>query len=211
MIKYYFEQRSDAWFDARCGRVTGIGFKDLMTYENDIKKAKNSIGYNNLVTRIAVETITGEVEPTYQNDIMQRGLDLEPFARIEYEHLFDVVVDEVGFVIPDEDSPFHDWVGVSPDGLTDGLLEIKCPLGNTHFKYLREASLPPEYRWQVQGQLFVTGLLYCDFMSYYPKMKPFIIRIEPDEIEHERITERLNIFIEDVKLELEKYKSYDYR
>ena len=211
MIIYHCQQRSSAWFDARCGRVTGTRFKDLMVYEHDYKKAIKSAGYQGLIAEIAAELITSQTETSYSNDIMQRGIDLEPEVRRLYEDMFDVVVDEVGFCTPNEDSPFFDWVGVSPDGLTDGLLEIKCPLAKTHFNYIEGNVLPSEYKWQVQGQLYVTELPYCDFMSYYPGMKPFIIRVLPDSGVFEQITERLHLLIPEIKNKIEIYNNYDNR
>jgi len=79
----------------------------------------------------------------------------------------------------------HDNVeaGASPDGLIgeDGLLEIKCPLAHTHVGYLREGVLPPKYIPQVQGQLWVTGRQWCDFVSYHPELKIMIVRVERDD------------------------------
>ena len=209
MIINHCQQHSDAWFDARRGRVTGTRFKSLMAKET-------TAAYQGLVAEVAAEIITGQTEPSYSNDIMQRGTDLEPEARAEYGSLLYVHVDEVGFITPDEDSLFYEWVGISPDGIMDngtdfdeGILEIKCPLSKTHFDYIEKNKLPAEYRWQVQGQLFVTDLVYCDFMSYYPGLKPFIIRVEPDKKDHEDITERLHEFIKAVQGKIKSYNDYE--
>ena len=40
--------------------------------------------------------------------------------------------------------------------------------------------LPTDYKAQVQGQLWVTGRAWADFMSYCPELPPFLIRVEPD-------------------------------
>ena len=76
-----------------------------------------------------------------------------------------------------------DWIDASPDGLVgpDGLIEVKAPAYNTMINYLLNPSLPSEYKWQVYGQLYITGRAWCDFMAYHPKLKPLIIRIYPDE------------------------------
>ena len=212
MIINHCEQHSPAWFDARRGRVTGTRFKSLMA-------AETTAAYQGLIAEVTAEIITGETEPSYSNDIMQRGTDLEPEARNEFRAMFDIRVDEVGFITPDEDSPFYEWIGISPDGLiydsnplydpdSLGLLEIKCPLSKTHFNYIEKDKLPAEHRWQVQGQLFVLGLEYCEFFSYYPKLKPFIIRVDPNKKDHEDITERLHIFIEAVQNKIKAYNDY---
>ena len=62
----------------------------------------------------------------------------------------------------------------------DGLLELKCPREDTHLLYLARGVLPTDYKAQVQGQLWVTGRAWVDFMSYCPELPPFLIRVEPD-------------------------------
>lgn len=150
------------------------------------------------------------MEETYSNAAMQNGIETEPLARVEYESIFETEVKTCGFVTVEEDNKYHEWIGVSPDGLTEGLLEIKCPLMRTHLNYLLANKLPSEYRHQMQGQLFVTGLPYCDFMSYVKGMKPFIIRVLPDEELFKEYKKRLDILILQVNEQLNKYKTYDY-
>lgn len=203
MIIIECEQRSESWYQARLGRFTASNFSSVMS------KPTTSV-YKNLISCVAGEIITNEIEESYQNDAMLRGIELEPIAAKEYESVFGDV-DEVGFCIPDEEDMLHEWVGVSPDRMQDnGLIEIKCPLIKTHLEYIKQNKLPNEYKWQVQGQLMVTGLDYCDFMSYYPKLKPFIIRIYPDLEMHNELRERFEIAIQDVKNILNFYDSYNY-
>jgi len=209
MILHNIEQQSEAWHEIRCGRVTGTRFKLLVAGES-------TATYKDLVTNIACEIITGRAEESYSNAIMEHGIQTEPIAREEYKTIFDIDVDTIGFITPDEDNKYHDWIGISPDGLlpTDqpyyGILEIKCPLMKTHLGYIEANKLPAEYRYQVQGQLFVTGLEYCDFMSYVEGMKPFIIRVYPDIELFKEFERRLDILIEQVKEKLEIYNKYDY-
>lgn len=204
MIKINIEQGSEAWFEYRLGRFTASKFSTLMSGET-------TKGYSDLISQIAGEILSGEMEETYTSADMERGKELEPYARKEYESIFDVEVEQVGFVIPDENDKLFEWVGVSPDGmLNDGLLEIKCPKFKTHLSYIKKNVLPNEYKWQVQGQLLFTDAKWCDFMSYYPKVKPFIIRVLPDEEMQKQLIERLEKAIEDVKKEIEIYKAYDF-
>ena len=195
------EQGSEAWFEARCGLITATRIASMMAGES-------TKTYKDLITDLAGEIITGEVEESYSNAIMERGTELEPFARGEYESIFDTEVREVGFVLSEK---YKDWLGVSPDGLTaEGGLEIKCPLRKTHINYIEANRLPNEYKWQVQGSLFVTGLPYWDFMSYYPNMKPFILRVYPDKEMHLDIEQRLIKTIANVKAKIKMYKNYNY-
>ena len=204
MIFHNIEQRSEAWHDIRLGRITGTCFKSLV--------AKDSTAtYQDLITDIACEIITGRAEESYTNEIMQRGIDTEPIARKEYENIFGVEVKQSGFITPDEDHKYHDWVGISPDGLVEnGILEIKCPLMKTHLNYIYADRLPTDYRYQVQGQLFVTGLEFCDFMSYVEGMKPFIIRVLPELELFKEFETRLDVAIEQIKDKILKYNSYNF-
>lgn len=204
MIIHDIEQGSEAWFSARCGKVTGTRFKSLVAGES-------TATYKDLVSNITCEIITGKMEETYTNAIMQHGIDTEPLARGEYESIFEVEVKTAGFITPDEGHKYHEWIGVSPDGLPEsGMLEIKCPLMKTHLNYIAAGKLPNEYKNQVQGQLFITGLEYCDFMSYIEGMKPFIIRVLPDLDLFKTFESRLDILIEQVKEKLKLYNQYDY-
>jgi hypothetical protein len=200
MIVIDIEQGSDAWFENRLGRVTGTRFKALMSGES-------TQGYKDLITTLTGERLSGEIEETYSNSDMERGKELEPIARKEYENIFSVEVKEYGFILPDEEKFYHDFCGISPDGHK---LEIKCPKMKTHLNYIKKGVLPNDYKWQVQGQLFVTEWDYIDFMSYYPNLKPFIIRVLPDKDMHEAIEHRLKSTIELVKKEIEAYEQYDY-
>jgi hypothetical protein len=117
----------------------------------------------------------------------------------------------LGFITPDEDTEFAEWIGISPDGIIDdGMIEIKCPLMRTHMGYIMWNKLPTEYRYQVQGQLFVTGFKFCDFISYVEGMKPFIIRVYPEPELFEIFEQRLRIAIAQVKELLNQYNKYDY-
>jgi len=203
MIIHNIEQRSEAWYSAKCGLVTSTRFKNLCSKET-------TDSYKDLVTNIACEIITGKMEETYSNAIMERGIELEPTARGEYMLETDSNVKLAGFITRDEDDKYFDWIGDSPDGLLpdEGVLEIKCPIARTHLEYIETDKLPSEYRHQVQGHLFVTGLKYCDFVSYFPGMKLFIIRVYPEPELHAEFERRLDKLIVDVELKLKMYQNY---
>lgn len=204
MIIHNIEQHSEAWHYLRCGRVTGTRFKSLMAGET-------TATYKDLITQLACEIITGQQEDAYVSADMERGTMLEPVAREAYEMEFGQEVKQIGFITPD-DSEFADWVGISPDGMLQdgGLLEIKCPKYKTHLEYIEADKLPSEYRYQVQGQLFVTEAPYCDFMSYAVNMKPFIIRVYPDTELFSQFEIRLRKLIEEVQTKLKIYQNYSH-
>ena len=205
MIIHNIDQHSEAWHEARAGRVTGTRFKALVA-------GMGTATYNDLISDIACEIITGKQEQGYVSAAMENGTDTEPIARKAYSELMGVEVKEIGFITPDEDNYYYEWIGISPDGyLPDGgILEIKCPLPKTHLGYIEGGKLPTEYRYQVQGQLYVTDAPYCDFMSYVEGMKPLIIRVYPDTELFQEFEARLNKLIVQVKEKLTIYRNYDY-
>ena len=174
------EQRSEAWFAARLGRLTGSRAADMLS----IIKSGEAAARRDLRLRLVIERITGQPQDDgYINAVMQRGVDLEPAALAAYEALTGRVVTRVGFIA-------HDTLmaGCSPDGLTDdgGLLELKCPKSATHLRYLRgEYAVPSEHLAQVLHNLWITGAPYCDFLSYddrFPEaLRVFYVRHERDE------------------------------
>lgn len=173
-------QGTSEWLAIRAGRFTGSRFADLMA----ITRSGPSTSRANLITTLALERLTGEPEQTYQNDAMRRGSELEPLARGAYEAHTGELVTCVAFVV----HPSLDFCGVSPDGLLgdDGLLEIKCPASQAkHLAYLRQDAHALEYRWQIQGQLWVTGRQWCDAVSYDPRfpagLQLAIARVHRDE------------------------------
>lgn len=174
------EQRTDEWFAARCGKVTGSRIADVI--------AKTKTGYaatrENYLVQLAVEWVSNQPYPmTFTNSAMQWGTDTEPFARSTYEQITGELVDEIGFV----NHPLIEMAGASPDGLVGdkGLLEIKCPNTATHFEYIRKLEAPKKYIPQMQWQLACTGREWCDFMSFDPRapegLQSFLIRVPRDD------------------------------
>ena len=168
------EQRSDEWYEARLGVPTSSNFSKIITMTG-----KPSTQSKNYMYKLAGEKVSKVIEDSYQNAAMARGIELEDEARQMYQIVSGNAVEEVGFCITEGDM----ICGASPDGLMgdDGLIEIKCPAVHTHVGYLMDNKLPSKYFQQVQGQLLVTGRKYCDFVSYFPGIKPLIIKVERDE------------------------------
>ena len=199
MIICNVEQLTTEWFAARCGIPTASNFDKIVTTKGDPSKSAKKYMY-----QLAGEAITGIKEETYQNGQMQRGIELEAEARTFYDLIRDSEVTEVGFCYRDEKKQ----VGASPDGLVgaDGLLEIKCPLLSTHVEYLLSNKLPTVYFQQIQGQLYVTDRKWCDFLSYYPGMQPFIIRVDRDEEYIEKMDKILQTFVSELDEIVEKLR-----
>ena len=141
---------------------------------------------------------------------MRRGIELEPAARAAYEAHTGEFVETVGFV-QHETLPY---VGVSPDGLLGdaGLVELKCPASMAkHLDAIRSNDHATEYRWQLQGQLWVTGRQWVDAVSFDPRfpdhLRLAICRVERDEIAIRNLAdacEKANGEIETILSELQQ-------
>lgn len=158
------EQRTDAWFSARLGKVTASRLADLM--------ARTKTGYGagraNYMAELICERLTGARQDSYTSPAMQWGTETEPQARSAYAFIADAEVAEAGFVLHGEIADF----GASPDGFVgaDGLVEIKCPSTATHIETLLSQSIEGKYLTQMQAQMACTGRAWCDFVSYDPRL-----------------------------------------
>jgi putative phage-type endonuclease len=171
------EQRSEAWYAARRGCCTASRFYDII--------AGTKTGYastrKNYRAEITIERLTGQSIDMYENQAMVWGREMEVLARTTYMLTTGNFVTECGFFAHNELA-----VGASPDGLieSDGTIEIKSPNPATHIDTLRQGSIPAKYIPQVQGQLWITGRQWCDFISFDPRLPEnaqlFIQRIERD-------------------------------
>ncbi len=169
------EQRSAAWFEARLGKATGSKFGDIMAGET-------RAGWKNYRAQLVLERMTGTKLETFTSAEMAWGTSTEPLARLYYTLRTGNVVEECGFFEHESMA-----AGASPDGLVgeDGLIEVKCPLPATHIGTLRTGKVPSQYVAQVQGQLWITGRQWADFISFDPRMpenaKCIIIRVPRDD------------------------------
>jgi putative phage-type endonuclease len=173
------EQRTDAWFEARIGKVTASRVADVI--------AKTKSGYSasrdNYMAQLVCERLTKQKAEGFTNAAMQHGTETEPLARLSYEVAHNVLVDEVGFI----PHPTIEMSGASPDGLVndDGLIEIKCPNTATHIETLLSESVPTKYYTQMQFQLACTGREWCDFVSFDNRLPQelqlFVKRVPRDD------------------------------
>lgn len=171
------EQNTDEWYALRAGKPTASRFDKIITPA----KGTYSSASSGLIASLIAEQLPG-YERAFLSNWVERGHEMEPRARAQYIFETDFDVTEVGFVMPDD----RDDVGCSPDSLVQdgteqGLLEIKCPKVETLIEYHLGEGLPREYKSQVQGQMWVTGLPWCDFYAWHPELAPYVFRVERDE------------------------------
>jgi hypothetical protein len=177
------EQGSDEWLKLRLGVATASNFDKIIT-----TTGKESESLKKYALQLATELMLETPEPSFKNDVMARGNELESLARETYQEQTFNVVEQITMFKSDCGN-----FGYSPDGLVDdpdglvdddGLVEIKCPIATTHFKYLLDNKMPTDYWQQVQGGLWVSQRKWIDFVSfnsYFKDKKLFVIRVERDE------------------------------
>lgn len=200
------EQRTPEWFNLRLGRFTSSEIFKLMT-EPRSKAAKEagelSQGAKTYAEEVAAELIYKSPAPFLETAAVQWGKENEPLAVEAYEQTTGRKVSEIGFIT------MGDFTGSSPDGLTDdgGQIEIKCPFNRlNHLQNVINLNEPADllalhknYFYQVQHQLYLTGLKYCDFVSFDPRLLEGdnwalcikILRIEPDAEIFARFDEKI--------------------
>ena len=199
MIVLDCEQGSTEWIRSRLGVPSASMFSKIVT-----TKGAWSTQADGYINQLIAELLTGETTEVKVTEWMQRGTDLEPFARNFYSLMSGNEVQEVGFCK-------HDTLetGVSPDGLiigTEGGLEIKCPTPATHIAYLRAGVLPSKYKQQVQGCMWVTGRDWWDFMSYHERMPALIVRVERDDDYIKLLAEEVSKAVDTIQSEVNRLR-----
>ncbi|CAM4733060.1 unnamed protein product [Leuciscus chuanchicus] len=156
------EQAADQeWHQLRRPRISSSCFREVC-FVRGVSSAES------LAERV--------LKVTRQTAEMRRGADMEFEVAREYCQMKNVNYTPCGLVI----HPDAPWLGASPDGLIFdpfaqppfGLVEIKCPnvknyVDCKYFK-MQDGTLAlrksHSYYWQVQGQLLITGLQWCDLV-----------------------------------------------
>lgn len=167
------EQGSEQWFAARCGIPTASQFATVLAKGCGGGESKTRRKY---MLQLIGERLTGQAMESFSNEHTERGKMMEDEARNLYAMVCDVEPQRVGFLRRGN-------AGASPDSLisTDGLLEIKTKLPHLQLETILANRLPPEHVAQVQGELWISARQWCDFVSYWPGLPLFRVRIERDE------------------------------
>lgn len=196
------EQRTEAWFQSRLGRVTASRVADVI--------AKTKSGYSasrdNYMAQLICERLTGQQGESFSNAAMIHGTETEPLARSAYEAHSDVMVEEVGFV----QHPKIEMAGASPDGLVGlfGMLEIKCPNTATHIDTLLSQTVPTKYITQMQWQMRCCERQWCDFVSFDPRLPQdlqlFVKRVDFDAAYVATLEEEVNLFLKELDQKVNK-------
>ena len=165
-------QGSDEWKEIRHGKVGGSTANEVMA------KADKPITECAAFYALLSEKME-EFDPFTSDFVslaMQRGNELEPEARKEYERITGIKMSEYGWIEID------DFVGISPDRWNQELkkaIEIKCPEAKKYAQYLVNFDeFLSDYCWQLVHYFVVLGVDSVDCVAYRPenKVKPIIIK-----------------------------------
>ena len=160
------EQRTPEWYEYRKNRLTASDLWSVM----DSNESKM---YDILKKKCGVE------QPYKLGPALLHGIKFEEVATWIYQRRNEVVIVEFG-CLPHQFIPYF---GASPDGICGvkskntnyigRMLEIKCPKSR-----IITGFIPEGYRAQMQGQLEVCDLEYCDYMEcdiqVYPSKESFL-------------------------------------
>lgn len=193
------EQGTEAWHRLRLGKVTASRFKDVLA----TLKSGEAASRRNYRAQLVCERLTGVYADRFQSAAMLAGIEAEPRARAAYEIHTGNFVEQVGFVSDDDME-----VGVSPDGLVGdfGLIEIKCVIPATQIDTLLN-GFPSEHKAQVQGQMWITGRQWVDFVSYNERvpgeMRFFIERVWREQSYIDKLKEEVVKFLNELDAMIE--------
>lgn len=186
------EQRSEAWFDARAGKITASMMhvvmleRDRAPFKSGPRKGQDKPppkALTDYAHQLAAERLTQKPRNMARGAALDWGRAVEPAAIAAYQADTGLMVDACGFI----QHPQYDFIGASPDFLVgdDGGGEVKSPESSeVHLSTLMH-GLPEEHIEQIQGGLWVTGRQWWDFISFHPDFPPhlrlYVQRIARDD------------------------------
>lgn len=197
-------QRSEAWYQLRCGLLTASEMKFILT--PTLKTAANDKSRAH-IWELAAQRINNYVEPSYESFDMARGKEDELDAKILYNEHYGPL-HGCGFITNDR------WgftIGYSPDALADhdGQIEVKshCQKWQTEIicDFLPVGKIPPEDVIQVQTGLLVSERSWCDYVPFGNGQPMPKIRVEPDLEVHKAIIEAAALAEKDIADKITRY------
>ncbi len=191
------QQNTEEWHELRRGKITASHFGEIMAHsiKGGVFNLSAAWGKQakDYAMRIAIERTTGKImDHGFSNEWMDRGHELEPIAREEYEYQTFTDVTNGGFICDDN-------FGASSDGLVKkGGIEIKSVKYTTHFERLIKGGFDPKYTWQIYGNIWAYNLQWLDFVSFCPEFPEdkqlYIFRVKRDDEKIKNLVDRLDRF-----------------
>lgn len=190
------DQGTPEWFQARLGIPTASKFATVMAKGEGKTRSE-------YMRRLAGEILTGEPSEQFSNAHTDRGNAMEDEARETYAFINDAEIIRVGFIR-------NGNKGASPDSLVgaDGGLEIKTGLPHIQIDRLERNRLPPEYRAQVQGNIWIAERDWWDFVSYWPRLPILTVRVYRDDKYIKTMAGEIDRFNDELAAMVERIRSY---
>lgn len=157
----HIAQGESDWFQEHLGRVTASMAAAVLDFTQ--KGAEGSKRRLYRLTKVAETLSMIGGAPNYVSAPMLAGTAAEPLARTAYELEEKVMVEQVGFIVGDDER-----TGWSPDGLVGdvGAIEIKGPKTTTHLATLDSGLIPEDNLPQLWFDFMVSeNLEWIDFIS----------------------------------------------
>ena len=169
------QAKSSHWFDARAGRVTASRLHAVChtNIEAPAPSLLQNICYPQKTTFTSLATHWGQIN---------ESIAKKAYSTSSSKQHKDLTIRSCGIYV----HPDYPFMGASPDAVVscechgEGVVEIKCPyshryhsveqaLEDRHFCLQKEdgkivLSRQHPYYSQVQGQIFLAGVSYCDFV-----------------------------------------------
>ncbi|XP_063433512.1 uncharacterized protein LOC134715333 [Mytilus trossulus] len=169
-MEIHVQQRSSEWFELRKSvQLTASNFGEAL----GVGRGKP---YDFLVYYLTEE----EEEETSSS--AQHGINMEVVISEMYQILTGNQTRETGFWIPAKGDYLEGLVGVSPDAVVldntrkpVGLCEFKAPVFSLYGQNAPH-GIPRHYMAQIQGQMGVSKLPWCDFLAVCVKTKSLILK-----------------------------------
>jgi hypothetical protein len=203
------QQGTDAWRQARCG---SIGASDAPRVVRRIKSGGYSADRDSLMAEKVLERLTNTPFEKFKSAAMLRGIEREPEARLLYQMVRGVEVEQVGLV----PHLFIKGSHASPDGYVlqpggtafDGLIEIKCPEPAAHLDTLLTETISNDYIVQMTWQMACARMPWCDYVSFNPDFPPamqlWIKRVHRDQSHIAELEREITIFIRELEAKVDK-------
>jgi hypothetical protein len=159
------EQGSEAWLNERSGCATASAFIDIIAVSKSNGRPLKA--RDDYLWKLATERLYGTPTEAFTAKSTDWGKELEPFAIQAYEVQTGNIIVPSGFVL----HPTIKYCGASPDGLiaNDGGIEIKCPKDRRVHIQTWRSGMPVDHLPQVQGNIWINGREWFDFISYDPR------------------------------------------
>ena len=186
------QSKNPNWMKERKVRLTASNFKDIVTRK---KEDPSALITNLTSTKNFKSRHTGFGQAAEPTALAMYKRDMEKLYGVN------VNIEDIGLVV----NPAFSHLGASPDGFvtintnppTYGLAEVKTLSKYSHLTPAEAANMPDMFislddngkirldrkdkrYYQIQGQLFICGMDWCDLIVWSPQGKPAYERIWKD-------------------------------